>query len=397
MAKKLAINDNLRALLTKFSEGTEETSVTFYEAVILNTLPISKKGTIFDKSIIAQSYLQEMADYVEAGNGIPIHTIHQQYAELPFGKVVKAQLFFDSNQLPELRVIFYMDNQHVNLIQGIESGAISELSIGAQPKHMLCSECGFDYLGASATFSNFWDMECDKEHKIGENGVHLNITGLDRWYELSLVSAGAAKNTKIIPAARSLLGDQEYNRLRASGVTPELTLLQATMTAPKPETTPPKDNSMDLAALNQKYIDASVTLGLKEKEIVTLTTSNTELTQKLSATTTELATAKTEAETAKAALTKAQADFAAVDAGKEKTRADSATKVLFSLASKFAVAAGIEAPKEDADALALEKVIDDSRAKLSTLPTGGVAQAIGTGKGATQGAGYAAAHFNTRP
>ncbi|WCD44148.1 hypothetical protein Lumi_009 [Xylophilus phage Lumi] len=394
MPKALALTAELRALIERASPGTDPTTVTAYEAIVLNTLPISKKGSIFNGAVMSQKYLQEMADYVEGGNFVPLHTLHDQANQLPFGRIVKAQLFFDAAGLPELRTIYYVDNQHNDLILGIESGSIEEHSIGAQPKHMLCSECGFDYLGESSTFMNIWDQTCDKEHEIGKEGVHLNVTGLDRWYELSLVSIGAAKGAKIVPNAKALMPKEDYNRLAASGHNPELTFLSASATKPTkpaPVAQPPKDTSMDLAAAVTQLVDSKTALGLKTAEALQLTGQVTDLTTKLSATTTELATAKTEADALKVKLTAAEAS----DGAKEKTRADAATKVLFDLATKQAVASGGTKPAEDATVADLQQSLADSQAKLSLLIPGARSQGMDlTGGNVANHA--AASSFNTR-
>jgi hypothetical protein len=51
------------------------------------------------------------------------------------------------------------------------------------------------------------------------------MIGLDKWMELSLVSRGASSKPKIMGRAKQVMGKETYDRIAASGVSPEAVVL----------------------------------------------------------------------------------------------------------------------------------------------------------------------------
>lgn len=239
-------------------------SVVVFECTATSTHPLTKPGSLFDKGKITRLTLVEMAEALNSGEqGVPIHQLHDTVSELPLGRAFHGSVVDTEDGNAELRVQFYLPASERSLVEKINLGVIDEVSVGLQNKHLICSECGFDYMGDEATYMNLWDRTCNEGHTLGEDGVHLILQGMDRWMELSLVSRGAAKHAKIHGRAKALASQEQQERLAASGFDPEMVTLFASPTkkeetpmSQKPEVTaseqtpatPESENDFDFAA-----------------------------------------------------------------------------------------------------------------------------------------------------
>lgn len=279
MAKRLTITPDMGAKIAKAAgvEKIDTSHFAAFEAVAFNTEPVDKAGTIFDKSVATKATLQEMADVIARGESVPLQVMHRP--GLPVGKLFDAQVVVSpATGKPELRAQFYIDNRaHPELVLGIDNGTIDEVSIGARPKSLNCSECAFDYMAEGNDFA-FFTRTCADGHVLGVNGVHVKFNGLNRWYETSLVSKGAAKSPKIVSPAKALLGDEEYTRLAASGVSPDAYLFFGSATIRKDHT---KMDFKELEATITAKVTAETALKAKTDECVALTAQVTELTAKV--------------------------------------------------------------------------------------------------------------------
>ena len=384
MGKRLDITPKISAAIARSTDDSvDPNTVAVYETISMNTLPIHKKGSIFHGATATESLLKQMADFVNAPGGfVPLHNNHDQGMELPVGRVFAGESRQTETGTTELRTLFYLPLSEDKLIGKIESGTVEEVSVGVQPKHLNCSECGFDYMGPEATFDNFWNQTCNNDHTIGENGVHLNLVGLDRFYEQSIVSLGAAHKAKMQPRAKALIGVEQYaERLAATGIAPEATVLFASPTKEELE-------AMDISTLvaelttakaNNQVNDAAIKAA--NDTIATLTKTNKDLQDRIEA---------LEA----AADTKLPEVQAQLEAS-QKTLAD-ATDVMRTEAVRLSTAAGLEQPADDATIATLSGAITTARAKLATMiPVGGVSLRSETGSG-DQAAYASALSFKTR-
>lgn len=363
MGKRLDITPKIAAAIARSTDSSvDPATVAVFETAALNTLPLNKKGGLFDQARTSETTLRQMADYLNTGTQYaPLHLSHNQgEGAMPVGRTFAGEVVSENGN-PELRALFYLPLTEVDLIGKLESATIDEVSVGIKPAHINCSECGFDYLGAEATWENVYYRQCKAEHTIGENGVHTILNGLDKFLELSLVSRGAAQNTKIMSRAKSLLGADQYQKLAASGVQPELTLLFASPTTTK------KEHDMDLTVLVGELTTAKASVQLTTAElataketIATLTTEKTALEGKVA----EL-TVKADA----AGLAPLQAELTAA-----KEQATVALAFVRKEADRLSVAAGIAKPADDATLEVLTASIEAARTKLQeTLPVGGAA------------------------
>ncbi len=360
MSKKLKSSPKILAALAKATDNAVEfDTVSVYETISLNVLPIKQRG-LFNGAVVSENTLTQMAAYVNNGGAVPLHTMHKQGYELPVGKTFSAEVHKDTNGQAQLRSLFYLPNSEVDLINKLETDVINEVSVGMQTLHVNCSECGWDYLSAESTFSNLYNGECANEHVIGEKGVHVILNGLDRWLEQSLVSLGAANGARIQARTKALMGAENYEKLAASGHVPEITVLYATQNMTEKEA-----ENMDL------------------KELVTELTNEK---VKVIGLTTQLATSEAALVTATAALTAANAQVVTLTASvnpdlaplnvKLTAALEASTKahnVIFAEASRLCVALSIAVPAQDTPLADLMASIESNRTKMSSqFPAGGV-------------------------
>jgi hypothetical protein len=279
MPKSVVITPRIQNLIQKNNggESVDLNSIVVFEASVLNTRPLTKPGSIFDKGRVTEDTLKQMATYLNSGGFVPLQTLHPNGDELPIGR------FFYAEMLPstlgdgssELIAMFYLPKDDDN-VPKLENGIIDEVSVGFVGQQLMCSECGWDYRSPEATYLNFFDRVCANEHTLGNDGVYLKINGLDRWTETSLVSKGAAHNAKILGRAKQRLGQEQYERLAASGIAPEQLMLIAT-TTDKPRSLKMdkelKEMIEQMAELKADAKHHTTTLAAKDAQIATLTAS----------------------------------------------------------------------------------------------------------------------------
>ncbi len=357
MPKQIEVTPKIAAALKKATDGAvEASSVAVFETISLNTLPIKQRG-IFNGAVVSQNTLNQMAASVDNGANVPLHKMHDQGSDLPVGKTFFAESIINDRGLPELRSLFYLPLTETDLITKLETDVISEVSVGLKTLHINCSECGWDYLGEDSSFMNLYDTTCANDHVIGKDGVHVLLNGLDRWMEQSLVSLGAANGARIQSRTKALLGTDRYEKLAASGITPEITVLNAVHSM-KEET------NMDMAVLIAGLTDAKASVINLTAEVATGKTA-------LEATKAELTTALAEVVTLKAKVTPEaaalQLSLTAAQAETEKARAS-----MHKEASRLAVALALTAPVADATMDVLLASIEENRTKMAAaFPAGG--------------------------
>lgn len=378
MFKEITPTQTMLSQIALITGGAVDPSqIAIFEAIALNTLPVAKKGSIYEGAVAAPGLLSDMASYIKAGNSVPLHTMHAQAVELPVGKVFMADL----NGSDELRALFYVPRnttEGADFITKLNTSVIDEVSVGVMAAHMRCSQCGWDYRGADATVEHLFGRECANGHPIGENGTHLVLDGLDRWYELSLVSLGAATNAKIVGRARQILGKEEYSRLAASGSDPEIFSLFVTPTRKEmPQMADPNNPSTEagfalVASLSEAKATAEAALKVSttqveslKAQVSTLVTENDDLKKKVEAA---------------ASMVNLKADH------------DKLVSFLSDATKDALVASGVENPQVPEKVDDMVAMFKDTTVKLhNLLPKGGVGEPAGTPAGNTQAPANAAA------
>jgi hypothetical protein len=345
--------------------GVDVANLPVWEAQAANTLPLVKRGSIYHKAQMSEGMVRDVATAVNA-NGLPLHTLHQQGSELPSGRVFMGDTVSNDVGLPETSLLFYVDPTDTDLISAIDNGIIDSVSIGVLPCCALCSECGFDYLGADASPSAFWDRTCPNDHTIGVDGCHLNLTGVDSLMEMSLVSNGAVPNSKITSGANSVVGQ----RLAASGLGSDAAILRASTAIPKPKPKEPlMADTLQLDSLVGKITESAVALAASQGNLAVASANVVTLTATVAEHVAEIATLKA-----------AAADPAGMVAKLASAEAEVGVALTFlrAQAKKALVATEGDVSKLDTMATAeLTAVIEGAQAKLSTLfPDGGRSKVV---------------------
>lgn len=357
MGKKLDITEEIKAAIIRSTGDAEYdfSKISVFEATALNTLPVTKRG-LFDGAVTPEMTLMQMANYVSKDHkeSVPMHVIHETDV-LPIGRVFDAKVIPDENGVPSLQALFFIGNEHPVYVAGVDNGSIDEVSVGLRSQHLNCSQCGWDFLGADATMDNIWEARCANDHLMGKDGVHVVLNGMERWMELSLVPLGAGKNPKILSRTKSLLGNQSYEKLAASGIAPEVTTLFAShkqKTPTKPESKMDLKEAVTLnGELSGKLSVAEFKATTAEAKVTSLTTENTELKAKVA----DLEAKKAdpaELITTKTALTASQDGL--------KT----ATEYVRKEADRLCMVLGVDKLKEDATFAELTASIDTNRGKV---------------------------------
>jgi len=371
MAKRLEITPKIAGLIASATDGaTDPNSVSVYECVSITGLPVDKRN-IFEGAVHPENTLREMAAAVATRpmpRHVPMHSLHDQDYGLPVGKVFHAEYMKDANGVGQVRSLFFIGNNETDLVGKLEAGSIEEVYMVLRYKHLNCSQCGWDYMGPEATMDNFWERTCANDHAIGVDGVHVVCNGLDRWMEQSLVSLGAAQGAKIVSRTKSLLGQESYTALAASGIDPSVSTLYATTTLPK------ETDTMEMKDLINDLTSAKAAVLTKDAEIVSLKASVSTL---------------AELQATNATLTTENATLKAGDVVALKASLTEATGFIREEADRLCIASG-EAKLADTATLAeLKASIQTNRTKLNAALSGGRSEPLGSGAGANEHAAVA--------
>lgn len=296
MLKEIILTEKIKTLVAKAygDENLRFENIAAFESVAANTLPLRRKHGIFAAARIQPDVMTSMQAWMEAGKAVPVQIMHNDQV-LPVGKVFGAEMRLSDVGAPALHTMFYLPRDtQAALIADINSGVIGEVSIGITNTRLLCSECGWDYQGTDATLDNIWECTCTNDHVIGRDGVHLKLSGLDDWMELSLVNRGAVNGANILARPKQTFSSNEPARLRL--------FASANVDEPHKPKVPP---NMDLQT---QLVDAKVALKLAE-------TSRDQNATALTAAQAELVSVKAENVTLQAAAVEAaKTDLAAVKA-----------------------------------------------------------------------------------
>lgn len=357
MAKRLTLTDTIKGYIrAAVGDDIDTNKVAVYESVAASTRPVNQSSTAYHGAKMTFGFLGEMAEHLKA-ESVPILTMHNG-GMLPIGKVIHADVLATGDD-HDLNAMFYVE-ANSDYAEKIDLGIIDEVSVGALPEHAFCSECGFDYMAPGNEMS-FWFRECDKGHQIGQNGVHLRLTKLRSWKELSLVNKGASSKPKILGEAQQRLAKQLPQKLAASGVDLTHTVLFCSSSQPTQE-----DPTMDLTALMA--------------QVQTLASDKTRLELQHGQVSEQLTAAQAQVASLTAELTAANTKLNELNAGDAEAKLATAEAQLSKLtefvkeqSTHAAVAAGLELA-EDATVEARLDLLKTAQVKLAAIPRGGVAK-----------------------
>lgn len=351
--KQIPITPELRAKIqAAVGADVDPSNFAVFESISLNNLPLpGKAGTIFEKAVVSEVTLRQMADSINSGNTLPLIWSHDP-EQVPKGRVFSADLSKGPLGETELRTLWYVDPTETTLIDKLNAASIDEVSVSFLASQILCSDCGFDY--READLVSLVSRTCDEGHEIGVDGVHARLVGLSVFSELSLVSRGAAKDAKIVGKSQSKLS-APLQQLAASGVDIDKLLL----TASRGEWNVDLDTLV--TSLSDTKADLKVSKANEERlaaEVVTLSESNTSLTEQVETLTADL-------EAARAASKEAELEEATAELAEAKG-------LLVDMFTKLAVANGETNPVVPETIAELKAGIEDRQSKLTAiLPVGG--------------------------
>lgn len=373
MAKRVKLTEKIKSLLyAKLDDETADlTKFAVFECVAASTRKIKQKYSAYDGSIMAQSVLTGAVEWLVA-ESVPLQVMHNG-SVLPIGQVLEAQVLPAESDQHDLRVLFYVsaDSEYA---EKMDMGIIDEVSVGMLAKHAYCSECEFDYL-AEGNEINFWLRECDKEHRLGDNGTHLRLSGCASWKELSLVGKGASNKPKIVGRAKQVLSASQFQQLAANGGNPDLAYYLCSSTLAEGKTSKsntPKENSMELQSL-------VADLTTSKAAVIALEATKTTLTGELETSTKALAAANEQVSTLSASLELAKSEVANLKSEDTAVKLADAEKIVISLSGfvqknwKLALnATGQTVPKEAPSSEDMITQLEAAQAQLSTIPRHGV-------------------------
>ncbi len=334
-----------------------------FEARSLTTEPLNKRG-FYNKAQVAVSTLNDMAKLLnQPGKAIPLQIMHETQL-LPVGKIFSAEVFPMANGHTELRTQFYLPSDKEDIIRDIENSVIDEVSVGFLAEKVMCSECGFDYFGPEASFSNMYNLECNEGHVIGEAGVHVRLVGVNDWAELSLVNRGAARDAKILSRAKQAMSQDTVNRLAASAISLDarITTVNSPLEAAASNTLNNGDNKMDKEFLLSLEAKVTETVELKHT-LAKVEGEKTQLAATVSDLTTQLTAANEQIRLLKENQTADQAKLAA-DLSEANTKMEQAVEKLSAHAKAALTASGAVEADLPTDLVELVSMIEEKGLKL---------------------------------
>ena len=364
MAKRVELTESISsAIRNAVGDDIDFSKIAVFEAEIASTRAISQKYSPYDGARLSERYLNQMVEYL-AEETVPLQVMHENHY-LPVGKVFQADTFASADGETALNALFYVksDSQYA---EDIELGITDEVSIGAVPKHALCSECGFDYVESGNEMS-FYYQECDEGHHIGEEGVHLRVTSLEQWKELSLVNKGASSKAKILGSAQRRLSAEEFKQLAAASGSPLSAQLSYLSCSPNNLPTPDNEETpMELKALSDQIAQLSADKTRFEVKTETLESQLTAQGVELSAATTKVEELTVElAASGDAVLTE---KLASIEAELALAKEGS---VFLAGQYKLACTATSMEFKEDATVSEMIGSIETAQVKLAAIPRNG--------------------------
>jgi len=341
--KRIELTERIKSFITaSVGDTIDYEKIAAFEATAVTSLPLNKRGSVFDRGQITAETFIEAANLINTGTFVPLHTLHEQGYEIPVGRLFYGEHVKSNQGTDELRVLFFVDGTSPDLISRLDTGVIEEVSVGMQFKRLLCSTCNIDLMEDN---ESIWSQTCKNGHVMGMGSNHVKPDGVANFREMSLVSKGASNGAKVLGAQKRLLASAYYkdgSALAASLKDPEFMLFGS-------PTKLAEEDPMLIAELQAKLVKAEGDL--------TLT-----------------ATAKAEAEgkvaTLEAAKTEAEGKVAVLEA-KLAAEAENNSGLAASITTWEAACTASEAAKTEAEGkvATLEAAKTEAEAKLLAAET----------------------------
>lgn len=397
MSKDITLTQELAEKFhQKFGEDVDVNNFYIIKVRAISTEPVHQ-NTIFDGAILTASSIDEMKDIVNyTDENIGVLTMHDS-SELNVGRVFHSEVVDEGGvtALYAYLAILKTDDTK-DLIAKIDNNVLDEVSVSFTPKHAVCSKCDFDYMGSDADIMNWLTQTCPEGHTIGEDGCHLNLSGIEHFSEISIVNRGAATNAKILQEKRSThYSEEELRKLAASANKADLYVatfrnkLEKKMTVEKTKEVLLDEKIAELEAENAKLkqtLDLAEKVKALEAELEAANAKIAELTEEL-----------TKAEEAKeTAIAEKSAEIEGLQSEKaeQETKLSGAMDFIKAEVQKVLVASGeanLSIP-EDLDGIA-NLLAERQQMLASLIPVGGVSATAKTKSGEQLFSGYTEAQL----
>lgn len=315
-----------KRLQSVVGEKTDLAQFAVFELLANDTTAITKAGGRLKNAQMTQAYLQQMAAQIQNNLYVPLIELHDTHGKLPVGRVIDAAVYDNLTQPNEkdLHLIVYLEESHSHTNK-ISTGIINEVSTGTTPSAVTCSACGYNFYANDESKQRLWKGEdytplCPDGHQWGRSNVHLKLSEMADWREISVVTRGAAPNARVLSEAKvrlALESDQINLSVSKDSDTLQLSTVEGAdltgISPPKSVTNKPKPNNggnimTDITLAAEKYDELVAAKALRDQAVADLAAEKT---------------AKTAAEAEKV---KAEADLAAAKAEKDAAEADLATE-----------------------------------------------------------------------
>jgi hypothetical protein len=223
--KRIELTERIKSFITaSVGDTIDYEKIAAFEATAVTSLPLNKRGSVFDRGQITAETFIEAANLINTGTFVPLHTLHEQGYEIPVGRLFYGEHVKSNQGTDELRVLFFLDGTSPDLISRLDTGVIEEVSVGMQFKRLLCSTCNIDLMEDN---ESIWSQTCKNGHVMGMGTNHVKPDGVANFREMSLVSKGASNGAKVLGAQKRLLASAYYkdgSALAASLKDPEFML-----------------------------------------------------------------------------------------------------------------------------------------------------------------------------
>lgn len=397
MSKDITLTQELAEKFhQKFGEDVDVNNFYIIKVRAISTEPVHQ-NTIFDGAVLTASSIDEMKDIVNyTDENIGVLTMHDS-SELNVGRVFHSEVVDEGGvtALYAYLAILKTDDTK-DLIAKIDNNVLDEVSVSFTPKHAVCSKCDFDYMGQDADIMNWLTQTCPEGHTIGEDGCHLNLSGIEHFSEISIVNRGAATNAKILQEKRSThYSEEELRKLAASANKADLYVatfrnkLEKKMTVEKTKEVLLDEKIAELEAENAKLkqtLDLAEKVKALEAELEAANAKIAELTEEL--------TKVEEAKETAIAEKSAEIEGLQSEKAEQETKLSGAMDFIKAEVHKVLVASGeanLSIP-EDLDGIA-NLLAERQQMLASLIPVGGVSATAKTKSGEQLFSGYTEAQL----
>ena len=337
---KVAITSRIRQKMSLvLGANFDESKFSVFECIANDDQPITGTTGLYKNATMSATFLSQMAATGKT-NYVPMIELHDEYTKLPVGRIFDTEVMEGENGSKDLHVLFYVpaDNKPDSLDQKLQSGIVNAVSSGSYTTKLLCSTCGFDLTASEETIETLlWERKCGNGHILHKD-MHIVMSELKSWDELSFVTQGAVPRAKILSEQNQKLSKKtDLLGLAARANIDKLRFNATTSITPEPTGNDKGKKIMSKIELEQSEYATLIKAEGKVESLESQLTAEKNTVTKLSAEKSNLEAEKTSWEAEKATLAQAKADLEAEKTAWETEKATLNSKIT-SLQTQLATA-----------------------------------------------------------